>query len=70
MRRLALLWLVPAFSLFGQTGAPAVSFGNSQRVHDLVRAGNMYLSLHDVLALVLENNLDIELQRYGAVPCG
>ncbi len=65
MRRLAFLWLVPALSLFGQTGAPAVNFGNSQRVHDLVRAGNMYLSLQDALALALENNLDIELQRYA-----
>ena len=50
-------------------GAPRidtpVNFGNSARVHDLIRAGNMYLSLSDALALAIENNLDIELQRYG-----
>jgi outer membrane protein len=31
----------------------------------LVRAGNLYLSAQDVIALALENNLDIEIQRYG-----
>src|SRR5262249_26400483 len=30
------------------------------------RAGRLYLSLQDTIALALENNLDIELQRYGA----
>ncbi|MGI8958638.1 MAG: TolC family protein [Bryobacteraceae bacterium] len=31
----------------------------------LVRAGNLYLTAQDVIALALENNLDIEIQRYG-----
>jgi len=43
---------------------PAVRYENSTRVHDLIRAGNLYLSLQDALALAIENNLDIELQRY------
>ena len=43
---------------------PAVRFENSPRVHELIRAGNLYLSLQDALALAIENNLDIELQRY------
>ncbi len=30
-----------------------------------MRAGNLYLSAQDVMALALENNLDIEIQRYG-----
>jgi len=41
------------------------SFANSERIYSLVRAGQVYLSLNDALALALENNLDIELQRYG-----
>lgn len=48
--------------------APRVSstnFSNSQRTYDLIRAGNMYLSLQDAIALTLENNLDIQLQRYN-----
>ena len=41
------------------------SFSNSSRLDALIRAGNVYLSLQDAIALALENNLDIELQRYG-----
>jgi outer membrane protein len=42
-----------------------IDFDNSPRIHDLIRAGNLYLSLSDALALAIENNLDIELQRYS-----
>jgi outer membrane protein len=38
---------------------------NSPRLQQLVRAGNLYLSAQDVIALVLENNLDIAVQRYA-----
>ena len=30
-----------------------------------MRGGNLYLSVQDVIALVLENNLDIAVQRYS-----
>jgi outer membrane protein len=30
-----------------------------------MRAGDLYLSIRDAVALTLENNLDLELQRYG-----
>jgi len=46
-----------------QTGRP-LSFDNSPRIRELMRAGNLYLSLADALALAIDNNLDIELQRY------
>src|ERR1700733_15395593 len=38
----------------------AVSFADSPRIDKLIRAGNIYLSLRDAIALALENNLDIE----------
>jgi len=41
-----------------------LSFRNSPRFHELVRAGELYLSLRDALALAIENNLDVELQRF------
>jgi outer membrane protein len=41
-----------------------VRFQNSQRILDLMRAGQLYLSLDDAIALALENNLDIELERF------
>ncbi len=39
--------------------------GNSPRLESLLRGGNLYLSLQDAIALTLENNLDIAIQRYG-----
>ena len=47
-----------------RTVAPP-TMGNSGRLDSLLRAGNLYLSLADTIALALENNLDIAIQRYG-----
>jgi len=44
---------------------PQVNVSNSSRIDSLLRAGRLYLSLADTIALALENNLDIEIQRYG-----
>jgi outer membrane protein TolC len=38
---------------------------NSPRLDSLIRGGNLYLSVQDAIALALENNLDIAVQRYG-----
>src|SRR3984893_6544321 len=43
---------------------PPVNFQNSDRIFALMRAGQLYLSLADAIALALENNLDIEVERY------
>jgi outer membrane protein TolC len=40
-------------------------FEDSPRIDKLMRAGNIYLSLRDAIALALENNLDIENARYN-----
>lgn len=44
---------------------PPADLSNSGRLESLLRAGNLYLSLQDAIALALENNIDIEIQRYG-----
>jgi outer membrane protein len=44
---------------------PPINLSNSNRFDLLIRAGNLYLSAQDVIALALENNIDIEVQRYG-----
>jgi outer membrane protein len=44
---------------------PAAKLTNTPRLEQLVRAGNLYLSVQDVIALALENNLDIAVQRYA-----
>jgi outer membrane protein TolC len=41
------------------------TLGNTPRLESLIRAGNLYLTAQDVIALALENNVDIAIQRYG-----
>ena len=38
---------------------------NSSRLDGLIRAGNLYLTIADALALAIENNLNLEINRYG-----
>ena len=44
---------------------PEVDMANSPRLDRLLRAGKLYLSLSDAIALAIENNLDIAYARYG-----
>jgi outer membrane protein len=41
--------------------------GNSARLRSLVQGGKLYLTTQDAIALALENNLDIETDRYNAL---
>jgi outer membrane protein TolC len=44
---------------------PPPNLANTGRLDSLLRGGKIYLSLQDTIALALENNLDIEVARYG-----
>ncbi len=44
---------------------PAPNLTNSARTDQLFRDGKIYLSINDAVAMALENNLDIVLQRYN-----
>ena len=60
----------PAFlrrfaSTYEEHPLPPVDLTNTPRIRQLLRAGNIYLSLADAIALAIENNLDIQLQRYS-----
>jgi len=44
---------------------PPISLANSSRLQALIRAGNLYLTAQDVVALAIENNIDVEVQRYA-----
>ncbi len=50
---------------YRQRTVPAIDLNNSPRLETLVRGGNLYLTAPDVVALAIENNLDVEVQRYG-----
>ncbi len=46
---------------------PPVRLGNSGRFANLIRAGVLYLTAQDAIALALENNIDLEVDRYNPV---
>ncbi|MBZ5595921.1 MAG: TolC family protein [Acidobacteriia bacterium] len=46
---------------------PPVRLKNSDRLRGLIRAGRLYLTVQDALALAIENNLDLEVDRYGPI---
>ncbi|MGC2658472.1 MAG: TolC family protein [Bryobacteraceae bacterium] len=46
---------------------PPIRMSNSDRLHSLIRAGKLYLTVQDAIALAIENNLDLEVDRYGPV---
>jgi outer membrane protein TolC len=56
--------LLRPFHLERRVVSPA-TLSNTPRLESLIRAGNLYLSAQDVIALALENNVDIAIQRYG-----
>jgi len=56
--------LLRPFHLEKRLVSPA-KLTDTPRIEMLVRAGNLYLSVQDVIALALENNVDIAIQRYA-----
>ena len=44
---------------------PLARLANTPRLSELVRAGTLYLTVQDAIALALENNIDIEVARYN-----
>jgi outer membrane protein len=44
---------------------PGVRLNNSGRLNSLLRAGKLYLTVQDAIALAIENNLGLEIDRYG-----
>src|SRR5580704_15023043 len=42
-----------------------IKLGNSERIRTLIRANHLYLTVQDAIALAIENNLDLEVDRYG-----
>jgi len=55
------------WSVWGVRNMPRVNFTNSPLIDQVVRDGKIYLSLDEAVALALENNLDIAIQRYNLI---
>ena len=52
---------------YRQPDVPPISLHNSDRMTTLIRGGKLYLTVADAIALAIENNLDLEVSRYGPV---
>jgi outer membrane protein TolC len=50
--------------IYHERVVPPVTIENSVRIEKLIQNGQLYLTLSDALALALENNLDIAVQRF------
>ncbi|MDE3198782.1 MAG: hypothetical protein KGN84_20710, partial [Acidobacteriota bacterium] len=57
----------PGFRWYEPAYIAPVRMNNSSRLGELIRAGNLYLSLQDAIALTVENSIDLEIDRYGPV---
>jgi outer membrane protein TolC len=58
-------WYSPFSQKYNPKIVPPINVSNTTRIDSLMRGGNLYLSLQDAIALALENNIDIEVSRYG-----
>lgn len=58
----SMLWLTGPYR---SRAVPDVRTQNSTRLDQLMKAGNLYLTAQDVVALAIENNIDVEVQRYA-----
>jgi outer membrane protein len=52
---------------YSAPAVPPARLGNGARLRSLVQGGKLYLTAQDAIALALENNLDIESDRYNAL---
>ncbi len=59
------------FSFYGLLGpyrrprVPELFPGSGDRLRSLIRDNKLFLSLHDAISLAIENNLDVEVERYN-----
>ena len=57
-------WYSPVTHSYEPKAVPPANVSNTGRIEALLRGGKLYLSLADAIALALENNVDIEVERY------
>lgn len=52
---------------YRRPAVPPLFGGDETRLQSLIRGGKLYLTVQDAIALALENNLDVEAERYDLV---
>ena len=58
-------WVPNPINPYTRREVASPDFTNSPRLDQLMRDGKIYLSMDDAVALALENNLDVAIQRYN-----
>src|SRR5271157_1560808 len=49
---------------------PPLRVSDSSRLHAMIRAGNLYLTAPDAIAIAIENSSDLEVERYRILAFG
>jgi outer membrane protein len=57
-------WFPRSISAYSQQTVPEPVLTNSPTIHQLIRKGKLDLSMQDAIRLAIENNLNIDVQRY------
>ena len=55
----------PFFRSYKPVTTPPVRLTGSGRLRGMIQAGTIHLTAHDAIALALESNLDLEIERYN-----
>jgi outer membrane protein len=55
------------FGPYRRPQVSALNTGSGVRLQSLIRDGKLYLSARDAIALAIENNLDVEIERYNLI---
>jgi outer membrane protein TolC len=55
------------FGPYRRARVPELFAGDGAFLRSLVHDGKLYLSAHDAIALAVENNLDVEVERYNLI---
>ena len=58
-------WFPNVVGPYFSPAVPEARLSNSQRLHALIRDGELHLTIEDAIAMALENNLDIAVARYN-----
>ena len=57
----------PFLRSYQAPAVPSIRLADSSRLQSLIRGGVLYLTAQDAIFLALENNIDLEIARYGPI---
>jgi outer membrane protein TolC len=61
---------IPFIRSYRADTVPPLRVSDASRLHSMIRAGNLYLTAPDAIAIAIENSLDLEVERYKILGFG